>query len=85
MLQQALLRSESNSDISKMKNQSMKKSLEKSNNVLEEKRKTVKRNYCMKKTNTFTIIALNIVQDQLLNFWDLQAVDILIAALRVSN
>ena len=45
---------------SKMKNESVKKSLEKSKNVLEEKRKI-----CIKKTNTFTIIAMNFVQEQL--------------------
>ena len=32
-----------------MKNESVKKSLEKSKNVLEEKRKTVKRKICIKK------------------------------------
>ena len=49
-----------------MKNESVKKSLEKSKNVLEEKRKIVKR----KKTNTFTIIAKNFVQEQLnMNFF----------------
>ena len=48
-----------------MKNESVKKSLEKSKNVLEEKRKTVKRKICIKKTHTFTIIAMNGVQEQL--------------------
>ena len=48
-----------------MKNKSVKKSLEKSKNVLEEKRKTVKRKICIKKTHTFTIIAMNCVQEQL--------------------
>ena len=68
-----------------MKNESVKKSLEKSKNVLEEKRKnsqaknlhkkdqhvpeekrkTVKQKICMKKTNTFTIIAMNVVQKEL--------------------
>ena len=48
-----------------MKNESVKKSLEKSKNVLEEKRKTVKRKICIKKTHTFTIIAMNCVQEQL--------------------
>ena len=47
-----------------MKNESVKKSLEKSKNVLEEKRKTVKRKICTK-THTFTIIAMNCVQEQL--------------------
>ena len=40
-----------------MKNESVKKLLEKSKNVLEEK---------LKKTNTFTIIAMNFVQKQLI-------------------
>ena len=48
-----------------MKNESVKKSLEKSKNVLEEKRKMVKRKICIKKTNTFTIIAMKFVQEQL--------------------
>ena len=49
-----------------MKNESVKKSLEKSENVLEEKRKIVKRKICIKKdTHTFTIIAMNCVQEQL--------------------
>ena len=48
-----------------MKNESVKKSLEKSKNVLEEKRKMVKRKICIKKTNTFRIIAMNFVQEQL--------------------
>ena len=46
-------------------NESVKKSLEKSQNVLEEKRKIVKRKICIKKTHTFTIIAMNFVQKQL--------------------
>ena len=49
--QQALLRS--NTDHSKMKNESVKKSLEKSKNVLEEKRKMVKRKICIKKTHVY--------------------------------
>ena len=50
-----------------MKNESVNKSLEKSKNVLEEKRKLVKRKICInKKTNTFTIIAMNFVQEQLI-------------------
>ena len=48
-----------------MKNESVKKSPEKSNNVLEEKRKIVKQKICIKKTHTFTIIAMNFVQEQL--------------------
>ena len=48
-----------------MKNESVKKSLGKSKNVLEEKRKTVMRKICIKKTNTFTIIAMNFAQEQL--------------------
>ena len=60
--QQALLRS--TRDHSKMMNESVKKSLEKSKNVLEEKRKIVKRKICIKKTHTFTIIAMNCVQEQ---------------------
>ena len=48
-----------------MKNESVKKSLEKSKNVLEERRKMVKQINCIKKTNTFTIIAMNFVQEQL--------------------
>ena len=48
-----------------MKNESVKKSLEKSKNVLEENRKMVKRKTCIKKTNTFTIFAMNFVQEQL--------------------
>ena len=43
------------------------KSLEKSKNVLEEKRKIVMRKICIKKTDTFTIIAMNCVQEQLIN------------------
>ena len=46
-------------------NESVKKSLEKSKNVLEEKRKIVRRKICIKKTNTFTIIAMNCIQEQL--------------------
>ena len=46
-----------------MKNESVKKSLV-SKNVLEEKRKIVKPKFCMK-THTFTIIAMNFVQEQL--------------------
>ena len=50
-----------------MKNESVKKSLEKSKNVLEEKRKIVKRKICIKKTHTFAIIAMNFVQEQLIS------------------
>ena len=49
-----------------MKNESVKMSFERSKNVPEEKRKTVKRKICIKKTNTFTITALNFVQEQLI-------------------
>ena len=49
-----------------MKNGSVKKSLEKSKNNLEEKRKMVKQKICIKKATTFTIIAINFVQDQLI-------------------
>ena len=52
-------------DHSKMKNESVKKSHEKSKNVLEEKRRMVKQKVCIKKTITFTIIAMNFVQEQL--------------------
>ena len=48
-----------------MKNESVKKSLEKSKNVLEEKHKIVKRKICIKKAHRFTIIAMNFVQEQL--------------------
>ena len=48
-----------------MINESVKKSLEKSKNVLEENRKIVKRKICIKKTHTFTIIAMSCVQEQL--------------------
>ena len=47
-----------------MKNESVKKSIENSKNVLEKKRKTVKQKICIKKTHTFTIIAMNCVQEQ---------------------
>ena len=49
-----------------MKNESVKKSLEKSKNVLEEKRKNGQaKNLHNEKTNTFTIIAMNFVHEQL--------------------
>ena len=48
-----------------MKNESVKKSLQKSKKVPEEKRKMVQQKICMKKTNTFTISAMNFVQEQL--------------------
>ena len=54
-------------EISQMQNESLKKSLEKSKNVLE-KRKMAKRKICIKKTNTFTITAMNFVQEQLITF-----------------
>ena len=47
-----------------MKNESVKNSLEKSKNV-QEKRKMFKQKICIKKTNTFTIIAMYFVQEQL--------------------
>ena len=43
-----------------MKNESVKKSLEKSKNVLEEKKKM-----SSEKSHVFTIIAMNFVQEQL--------------------
>ena len=46
-------------------NESVKQSLEKSKNVLEGKRKMVKQKFALKKTNTFTIIAMNFVHEQL--------------------
>ena len=49
-----------------MKYESVKKLLEKSKNVLEEKRKIVTRKICIKKKHTFTIIAMNFVQEQLI-------------------
>ena len=52
-----------------MKNESVKKSLEKSKNVLEEKRKIIKQKICLKKTHTFTIIAMNFVQEQLIGLF----------------
>ena len=52
-----------------MKNGRVKKSLEKSKDVLEKKRKVVKRKkIAQKKTNTFTIIAMNLFQEQLVSF-----------------
>ena len=48
-----------------MKNESVKKTLEKSKNALEEKRGNVQSKMCINKTNTFTIIAMNFVQEQL--------------------
>ena len=59
---------------SKMMIESVKKSLEKSKNVLEGKRKIVKRRICIKKTHTFTIIVMNFVQEQLIRFsnWTLK-------------
>ena len=46
---------------------SVKKSREKLKNVLVEKRKIVKQKICIEKTNTFTIIAMYFVQEQLKN------------------
>ena len=48
-----------------MKNESVKKSLRKSKNVLKEKHKIVKRKICKEK-HTFTIIAMNFDQEQLI-------------------
>ena len=45
-----------------MKNESLEKSLEKSKNVLEEKRKNGQAKNVHKKTNTFAIIATNFLQ-----------------------
>ena len=53
---------ESNRDLSKTKNERVKKTLEKSKNVLEDKRKTVKQKNCIQKINTFAIIVMNFVQ-----------------------
>ena len=50
-----------------MKNESVRKSSEKSKNVPGEKSKMVKRTICQKKTITSTIIAMNFVQEQLIN------------------
>ena len=50
-----------------MMNESVKKSLEKSKNAIEEKRKIVKQKICIKKTHMFTIIAMNCVQEQLIS------------------
>ena len=48
-----------------MKNESVKKSLEKSKNVLEKKERNAPAKNLHKKTNTFTIIAMKFVQEQL--------------------
>ena len=48
-----------------MKNESVKISLEKSKNVLEENRNNGLAKNLHKKTNTFTIIAMNFVEEQL--------------------
>ena len=60
-----------------MKNESVKKSLEKSKNVLEEKRKNGQAKNLHKKTNTFTTSAMNVVQELLArtirNFWPQKA------------
>ena len=48
-----------------MKNESVKKSLEKSKKVLEENRKNCQAKNLHKKTNTFTIITMNFIQEQL--------------------
>ena len=44
----------------------MNESVKKSKNVLEEKRKIVKRKICKMKIHTFTIISMNFVQEQLI-------------------
>ena len=51
-----------------MKNETVKRSLEKSKNVLEEKLKMIKEKICINKTNMFTITAMNFVQEQLNSF-----------------
>ena len=43
----------------------MNKSLEKSNNVLEEKPTNGQKKFALKMTNKFTIIAMNFVREQL--------------------
>ena len=50
-----------------MMKESVKKSLEKWKNVLEKKRKMVKQKICIKKTYKFILIAMNCVQEQLIN------------------
>ena len=65
-ISKTLLRS--NRDHSKMTNERVKKSVEKSKNVLEEKRKIVTKKICIQKRHArFTIIAMNFVQEQLKN------------------
>ena len=49
-------------------NESVKKSLEKSKNVLEEKAQNGQAKNLHKKTNTFTIITMSFVQEQLKNW-----------------
>ena len=65
--QQAILPSENSRDHSQMKNESVKKLLEKSKNVLAEKCKTVRQKICIKNENASTIIAKNFVREQLFN------------------
>ena len=48
-----------------MNNLSVEKSLKKSNNVLEQKRKSVKQTFFAKKTYRITLIAANFVREQL--------------------
>ena len=62
----SLLRSESNRDHSKMKNESVKKSIQTSKNLLEEKHKMVNRKIGIKKTNISTKSAMNFIQEQLI-------------------
>ena len=54
-------------------NESVKKSLEKLKNVLEEERKTFKQKISIKKTHTFTIIAMNCVQEQLITSKEIES------------
>ena len=63
--QQASLRSESIRDHSKMKNESVKKSSENSKIFQKKNAKWSSNKIAQKKTNTFTIIAMNFVQEQL--------------------
>ena len=51
--------------------------MKKSKNVLEEKRRTVEQKICIKKTNTFTLIAINFVREQLISQFGLLITHIL--------
>ena len=55
-----------------MKNETVKRSLENSKNDIEEKRKVFKRKTCIQDTSTFTIIAMNFVQEQLIKSTDIK-------------